>query len=358
MGNSRLKPNGNTRTCRYCGQSLVGGRSNRSFCSDAHRVAHHRQELQLKDRRKAVRLQKKLERLAASKYGRWLGSQLRRSGTVQALQGHSAESLKELAVLCGRCTKLSGYVDGAPQRAFEVSHIVPCGPRHEQLGLVHPKNLVIAPKDYNRRRGSKVPDVQGAGLSIPRSQLLRRWRLTGSESNLQVLTKAKKFLGSSFTQWLKGYTLQIGQEEALKRSLLKAEAAPELVIQRMQFEELRELADSLEVDYFHLNSEPAQSLSVLISEAKRLGLASDALSTALLRLDEQEFDLVEEPEWAFQGDCLEAYTDFIEEQVLHALHGHVFSLVFEGSDVLSFWSPKTRNEEVIANRYELEEDIL
>lgn len=357
MGNSRLKLQGETRACRYCQKPLVGGRSNRAFCTDAHRVAHHRQELQLKDRRKAVLLHKKLERLAASKYGRWLGSQLRRSGTVQALQGHSAESLKELAALCRRCTRLGGYADGVPQRAFELSHIVPCGPRHEQLGLLHPKNLVIAPKDYNRRRGSKVPDVQGAGLSIPRSQLLRRWRLTDSESNLQVLTKAKKFLGASFTQWLKGYTLQIGQEEALRRSLLKAEAAPVLVIQRMQFEGLRELADSREVDYFRLNAEPTQNLSVLISEAERLGLASDALSLALLRLDEQAFDLME-PAWAFTGDCLETYAAFIQEQVLHALHGHVFSLVFEGSEILSFWSPKTRNEQVIVNRYELEDYIL
>jgi len=172
-----------------------------------------------------------------------------------------------------------------------------------------------------------------------------------------VLTKAKKFLGASFTQWLKGYTLQIGQEEALRRSLLKAEAAPVLVIQRMQFEGLRELADSREVDYFRLNAEPTQNLSVLISEAERLGLASDALSLALLRLDEQAFDLME-PAWAFTGDCLETYAAFIQEQVLHALHGHVFSLVFEGSEILSFWSPKTRNEQVIVNRYELEDYIL
>jgi hypothetical protein len=302
-------------------------------------------------------LHKKLERLAASKYGRWLGSQLRRSGTVQALQGHSAESLKELAALCRRCTKLGGYADGVPQRAFELSHIVPCGSRHKQLGLLHPKNLVIAPKDYNRRRGSKVPDVQGAGLSIPRSQLLRRWRLSGSESNLQVLTKAKRFLGASFTQWLKDYTFQMGQEEALRRSLLKAEAAPELVIQRMQFEELRELADSSDVDYFRLNAEPEGSLSVLTSEAERLGLASDALSRALVRLDEQEFCLIE-PAWAFKGACLGAYADFVEEQVLQALHGHVFSLLFEGSHILSFWSPVTRNEKVILNRYEMEDDIL
>ena len=157
--------------CKHCRNKFTPLRSTGLYCSVSCKSSHH-------DGKKAKALAKRVARRKAkipnNSFFHWLASECKRAGTVEILKN---TDLSELYDLRRKTVLASGIVDGQPDRfqtnpnAIELSHICPAS--HEQLvGLLHPRNLVLAPAIFNRRRGS---NYNGGGMWLLRSSLQPRY---------------------------------------------------------------------------------------------------------------------------------------------------------------------------------------
>ncbi len=159
------------RTCHHCKSSYIPSRSDQKFCSDACRYKA-KSEKQSKANRK--KLERRVSRLRRTGFGQYLVRECIRAGTVQILTGHTPETLHELAKLRTDCFIYNGVsLDGELFKAYELSHICPVN-GHSIVGLLHPHNLVIASKAFNRSRSKRY---MGGGKWIERNKLLPQWRV-------------------------------------------------------------------------------------------------------------------------------------------------------------------------------------
>lgn len=272
----------------------------------------------------------KMERLAGSTFGRYLIYELRRAGTVQALEGHTADTLAALTDLRARCVKASGFEEGKPTGAYELSHIAPVSSKVGCLGLLHPSNLAIAPREFNRRHSNKSPTERGVGLMLSRSKLTPKWALTGSESGLEVLRKARQYLGLEFDMWLKSHVIKQTQRIALVKKLRKA-GFHEYHLDGLGIAKLRALAEEAELDVFDLSLPTEDVRIVLAEELIRLN-RSRSLAKTLQRLadafDDSERDWLE---WDYLGPSDERveFQAFVIEQALRCMHGIEYELLWK-----------------------------
>lgn len=255
--------------CKHCGNGFQG-RPNKHYCSDkcatAARVAKHRETK--KTTCKVRRYVKKAHKFLQTSYGRWLCTQLKRAETVQVLQGHTAESLHELYRLKRLCSSASGYVEGKPTGNYHISHIWSVKADNGRIGLLHPENLVIAPRAFNLAHGAKQPTRLGVGLFIPTSTLLAKHEISAHDTTEQVFLKVRRLLGHEWTAFISTLTIQQTQEKQLRAKLNKLEIpAPA----NMSLDELKQLAKSREVLYFSASLPASDSLTVALSELTRFG---------------------------------------------------------------------------------------
>lgn len=260
------------KTCKHCGSHFETKHKLQQYCTDkcqnAAKCARYYKSTKPTQVKKYTT---KRERLLATGFGRWVLKECQRAETVQVLQGHTVESLNDLFELFKRRSKASGYVDGKPTGAFELSHIWPVKGKHNKMGLLHPQNLVLAPARPNRLHGSKCPTdgFEGIGRYLPTDVLLSRYSVSKSDSLAEVERRVFRLLGTTWQQFVATLVLQHGQQEKLKKKLQKTLNVKLSV--DLSLEQLKAIADKSGVSYFSANFDAHSAVSVLATELQRFG---------------------------------------------------------------------------------------
>lgn len=328
------------KACKHCGDWFSPKRKLHFYCSDTCRkLAHKSRKAKETKKKLAKRLETKLRSLSASVFGRYLHKEIVRSGTVQILSSHTSESLKLLAALRRRCTAEGGYQKGLPMGSFELSHICPVRGK-DRVGLLHPSNLVICPKEFNRKHTKSLPVEGYLGLSLSLSDKNEKWSIKDGMTAHEVLKLCRKFLGVEFDNWLKSHQISVSQQSQLMKKL-EAEGLPRKQLLGLRLEELKALADEEEVPYFAMDKDPSEDWYVVHKEYLRL-LPSGELNIFLGYLEKIYFDFDVCSSIEFLGDSkeYEAFKDFITEQALKQLHGQPFECTWKGQSLESYFKPK------------------
>jgi len=277
--------------CRHCGKDFYG-RANRHYCSDKcsknAQVARYRKKKKDGQKRSYV---KKADRFLKTGFALYLLKELQRAGTVQILQGHTADTLHELHRLKRQCSRFSGYSGGKPTGSYQMSHIWPVKASNGKLGLLHPSNIVIASKEFNLRHGAKQPSRLDVGRYLPTAALLEKHKLREHDTAAQVFKKVERLLGQEWLAFISTLTIQQTQEQQLRAKLKKLEIpAPA----HLSLDELRQLADNRGVNYFSNDITTADPVTVALSELDRLGHSQGEFSVYhrwLQRLWDAEWSL-------------------------------------------------------------------
>jgi hypothetical protein len=338
--------------CKHCKKAFVAVRKGHFYCSDTCRKLAHKSSKRSENLRKNQRkLTLKLSKLAASSYGRYLVSELKRACTVQVLHGHTHLTLHALADLRRRCTANSGFENGTANWTFELSHIKPVKSGNE-LGLLHPLNLVIATKEFNRRLSKSSPLIEGRGLAIKRENLEEKWNVEQGASSLAVLKLARKFLGHEFDVWLKEYAVAANQKLKLIAKLKSAGVTANNLAKRSHKELLAidRLMQEQDADAVHwtFTKLPADSYISVLEELNRFEIDGE-IKQALLKVKSEE-DSVFYPvgwDWKFRGENYDQYVEFLVEQAELLLHGQPFKKAWNGVKFLDWWEHKPRKPDQV-----------
>lgn len=323
--------------CKHCKSTFTAVRQGHIYCSETCRKLSHKSKAKLKAaRNRSRRIATKLEKLSACSFGRYLAKEVRRAGTVEVLQGHTAQSLKDLVALRRKCTAAGGYEKGEPKGVYELSHIWPVAST-QYLGLLTPENLVITPKEFNRKHGQKSPITGYQGSSIPRASLKGKWAVPEEMSTANILRMVRSYLGEELDLWLSGFVISLTQQDTLIKQLVKA-GLPKKQLQGLKLQQLKALAEEIDVLYFDIDKEAEDVRSVLFNELNRLGLATE-ISKVLELLHEAEWSLEGIPN-TFSGTIEEQqeFEAMLLEQALRCLHGQPYTDTWRNKPVLD-WLP-------------------
>lgn len=335
--------------CKHCKLTFTAVRFGHKFCSEnCRKLNHKRKNASVANRKRSRRITEKLRKLASCTFGKYLLKEIRRAGTVEALHGHTAQSLKDLVALRRKCTAASGYEKGEPKGTYELSHIWPVAAT-DCLGLLTPDNLVITPKQFNRAHAQKFPLIGYMGKSIPRESLQTCWLIHEGMDTNKILKLLRAYLGKEFDQWLSGFVISLGQRDTLIRQLQKA-GLPQKLLQGMNLQQLKALAEEEDVDYFDIDKEPEDVRSVISYELNRLGLASE-MSQAL--------ELLHEADWSLDGggssfsgsqEEKQAFEIVLVEQAIKCLHGQPYTGIWRDKPVLDWLLKPISVQEVKVER--------
>lgn len=345
-----------SQACRHCGGQFRPVRTGHLYCSDTCRKlafkAKNRAKTQAKRNR---RLSEKLKKLANSAFGLYLTKEIRRAGTVEILQGHTAESLAALVNLRRQCTAAGGYEKGESLGYYELSHIYPVNGK-ERIGLLSSANLTIAPKEFNRRHGTKLPVEGYKGASIPKTSLLARWQISKQSTSLEVLKLVRKYLGDEFDVWLRKHLINQTQKSTLLKKFKEAGFDYE-ILKTMKLRELKALAEEEEIPHFSIDKQPDDLIHTALKELERLNLNLE-LTQTLKRFFELD-DTFEPPEFVFDGSAedLILFQEFITQQTFLCIHGQKFENLWRNRATLSFFKNAVKSVENEPKIYE-DDDIL
>lgn len=339
-------------SCKHCGTGFLAVRSGHFYCSDTCRkLAHKAKKRKANQTKTSRKIVEKLRKLSSSPYGRYLVAELKRAGTVQVLTGHTHLSLQDLADLRRRCTADGGYQDGKAEWAYEMSHIKPLVGEHE-MGLLHPNNLVVATKEFNRKLRNKPPCVEGRGVAVDRAELLKKWEVNESLSGNQVLKLARRFIGAEFDLWLKSYVPLANQKTKLLNKLKKAGIDPKAVINK-SFSELVDIdraivEEDVDASYWTLTRLPKDNYLSVLEEINRFELRGE-ITKALLMVEAEDHSVFYPRgwNWEFKGGDYTNYVETLVEQAELMLHGQPFNETWEGSGFMSWWKQKPRHHEMV-----------
>ena len=315
--------------CAHCEKLFNPSRKGHLHCSDTCRKLSHKKKNQVKvDQKLAKRLSEKLKKLANHSFGKYLVQQSKRAETVEIFQGHDVVSLNDLAALRKRCTSASGYAEGELLGTYELSHIWPVLSKN-RLGLLHPRNLAIAPKDFNRKHGLKEPVVGYRGKSGEWEALEHSYAVSPNEPSLSVLKKIRRYVGQDFDKWLSSFVLTQSQRQLIIKSLVK-EGLNKLVLEQLSLKQLKACADDKEVAYFSIDQEPESKLTMVCEELQRLQISNE-LVNALLLLDRIDNSL-EGSSYKFSGNDREKieFSNALVQDALVCIHGQPYTGNFKG----------------------------
>ena len=323
--------------CPACGGLFQPVRKGHLYCSETCRKRFHkRSKAKLSAANRARRLATKLRKLANTSFGKYLVRELRRAGNLEVLRGHSKTSLNQLAKLRSRCNKVSGFsFSGKPNGTYELSHIYAAQGK-QGLGRLHPINLVIAPKAFNRSIGASV-NSDWDDLYCDYSVIDQKWNIAPQMTAEQVLRGARKYLREVFDDWLSSFTLVTTQEQILIKQLLK-QGFNRSELSVYDFDELRDLATDLDIQVFTGSGSSESEVTVLTGELSRL--CSDSLFLDIGR------KLVDFP-WTLNKEGvlfrleekdIELALNFVLQQGWRQLHRLDFKTKWRGIEVSDFFT--------------------
>jgi len=270
-----------------------------------------------------------------STFANYLVGECKRSGTVQILEGIGLDGLKLLRDLVAKRTTYNG----GDSRQYAISHIFPAVNHNSgNIGLLHPENLVIAPSEFNKKRGNKLPK-EGAGRCIPVNTLKRKYIVRNSTPKSEVLAKIKAVIGASvYNAFLKDYASKLGLTSWNK---IRAKLAKHNVAysESATLEELQEVHSQAFGNDFKLGySREATPLQhVLMEEVSRLAPWSPFKLLVDFYASETYWSY--HRQWVGQENSNEVQS-YIFEQVLKQLHGDKYSFEYQGRSLISYFKLK------------------
>ncbi len=310
-------------SCKHCVGLFQPVRTGHFYCSDTCRKlafkAKNRAKTQAKRNKK---LSVKLQKLAYSAFGIYLIKELRRAKTVEILKGHTSETLTALVQLRRRCTAIGGYDDGNSQGYYELSHIYPVSGK-DRVGLLNLANLAITSKIFNRKHGTKLPIEGYMGSSIPRTSLLKEWKVADSLKALDVLKLARKYLGEEFDNWLKKHLISQTQKDAILKKLKEAGYDIE-VLKTLDLKQLKQLATEDEISYFSMDKNPEEEWLVARDELERLRL-DNSIYRHLDLYHKAYFSFTDYTTFAEHSDTEVKFKNHLVQQAYLCMHGQPFS---------------------------------
>ncbi|WP_439887739.1 hypothetical protein ACSX1C_00310 [Pseudomonas sp. MBLB4123] len=180
------------------------------------------------------------------------------------MSNHTADTLYELDRLRTECFISNGVsVDGELNKFYELSHICPVNSKG-LLGLLHPHNLVITEKQYNRARGTRY---SGGGKFISRLELKSEWAVDNDTPAAKVYDKIEKFLGQTLKDYLTEHAPKLSYKERLVNKLVRHS------LQEQEFktkEARKQYEDKLRRSLQHM---PVEQLELSVAE-RELSLSS------------------------------------------------------------------------------------
>jgi hypothetical protein len=325
--------------CKYCVNLFKPIRIGHLYCSDTCRKLQFKAKKRAESKQKGSRrIGDKLVKLSSSSFGKYLIREFRRSGTVQILKDHNAQSLSELATLKRRCTTAAGFDNGETLGFYELSHIYPVGKANSKnIGLLNAKNLTITPKEFNRKHSTKIPSCGYQGQYLSRDNLEAKWKVLDSHSSTELLQLARKYIGDDFDIWLSKHVVSPTQKQALVKQLQKAGFDKER-LKDMPLDQLKSMAADEDVAYFHMSKDPENIRTLLIEELSRLEIGHDLAKSFELLAIEGWSDFYD-VEMEFIGTDLERkeFEEFLIEQSLACLHGQSYSNKWREKAVLNWF---------------------
>ena len=346
--------------CKHCVGLFQPIREGHLYCSSTCRKLEFKAKKRVENKKKiSKRIANKLEKLSGSSFGRFLVREVRRAGTVQILQGHTASTMTELAVLKRRCTTASGYDNGESLGVYELSHIYPVrGSNTNRIGLLNTKNLTIAPKEFNRRHSTTVPVTGYCGESIDKQDIQSKWDVCTGDDAPKIIALARKFVGEEFDAWLNKHVITSTQKQALVKTLEKAGFSVKK-LEGLSLEQLRAMAEDEDVAYFHITQSPSEVHHVLIDELKRMQIEPNFLK-AFEWLQDEEWEIFFTPEMVFKGTKSQQieFKEFLVQQSLASLHGQPYSNKWKKKAVLDWFGKIESNGKSTHEPYRDEDDDI
>ena len=181
-----------TKTCPVCQSHFTPTRNTKIYCNDGCREKN-KNLLRAKagNAKRKARLLTKEKLFDSSTFAIYLVNECKRAGTVQILAKHDSDSFIRLHEIAKSRTRYNGASTGRIRDSYEISHISAVK-SSGCVGLLHPSNLRICPKSFNRARRNKSSQH---GLTLPVNALSAQWRVSRRDTKAEVLSKIKKFLG-------------------------------------------------------------------------------------------------------------------------------------------------------------------
>ncbi len=328
--------NNKERKCLHCKAELINKRKSAKFCSDECRTAYNN-AIKKKNREATVakRQAARSNKFDQSTFASYLIGECKRAGTVQILEGIGLDGLKLLRDLVAKRTTYNG----GDSRKYAISHIFPAvNPRSGSIGILHPENLVIAPTEFNQKRGNKLPK-EGAGKCIPIRSLRRKFNVGNSTPKREVLAKIKAAIGAAvYNAFLKEYASKLGltsrnkiRAKLAKHNLAYSESA---TLEELQEVHSQAFGNDFKIGYAR-EATPIQY--VLMEETNRLVQWSPfELFVDFYTSDNYwsyHFQLV-------QQENSKEVQSYIFEQAFKHLHGDNYSLEFQGRSLISYFKLK------------------
>lgn len=212
-----------TRKCLHCRKTIRRKSSKVKFCGKTCSNAH----------RAVKKLKNRVDGFASTSFGKWLLGALKQAGTVAALTGVNIE---ELYSLWKQCREYNGYGHDLPRtELYQLSHIAPAN-GVGIVGLLHPRNLVIAPAQYNNARQTKWDGV--SGKYIERFEASPALAINKGDDSAVIIKKIRKVC-PSFDRFLSNEKLSLLASVSLARKLKKDGCT--IAHEGMQYQDLKNL---------------------------------------------------------------------------------------------------------------------
>lgn len=205
-----------SRTCHHCKASYQPIRKDQKFCSTSCKTASVKSKAKKATQRK---IERRVSRLRRTGFGLYLVREVIRAKTIQILSHHTADTLHELDQLRSDCFVSNGVsLDGTLNKVYELSHICPVNSKG-LVGLLHPHNLVIANKTYNRSRGTSY---SGGGKFITRQSLKSEWYVDDQTPVSKVYDKIERFLGPVLKEYLEAHNPKLSYKERMINKIIRS----------------------------------------------------------------------------------------------------------------------------------------
>ncbi|WP_139134059.1 MULTISPECIES: hypothetical protein [Pseudomonadaceae] len=377
MNNKSTKSTKRKRTCHHCKSKYTPSRTDQKYCSDTCRYSA-RTEKQSKTNQKKI--ERRVSRLRRTGFGQYLVRECMRAGSVQILTGHTPDTLHELDNLRTSCFISNGVsLSGELHKAYELSHICPVN-GHSIVGLLHPHNLVIASKSFNRERGKRY---MGGGKWVERKSLSPQWQVDTETAVSQVYTKIERFLGQTLKDYLNEHNPKLSYKHRLINKIIKHsftsqcfsskeerrtwEDKARRTLSNLSAEELEQKVIERNLSVSSFNRSTVRYLPLMMSEVERFqsyGVTIDptfnAFAEYLYKLDfegwtgdyilEVDSNDIQENEWAapsIQYWMAEQLCSLLhKEKPEHTFNGKHYTECFNLPEYVSrCWQPNHRIEE-------------
>lgn len=199
------------KVCNHCKAPFTTSQISAKYCSDECKA-----EVKSLKAKKATqaKAERRVSRLRRTGFGQYLVRECIRAKSVQILSHHTPETLHQLDRLRSGCFVNNGSTD---EKTYELSHICPANGKG-LVGLLHPHNLVISDKTFNRKRGT---DYSGGGKFITRLSLQQEWYVDSSTPVSQVYAKIERFLGQALKGYLEEHSPAFSYKEKIINKLVR-----------------------------------------------------------------------------------------------------------------------------------------